>query len=289
MKDPKGFVKLFDLNVPVLEHFDYYITQLSKTQKYRSIFQFLEMYQQCESEIGDAWSYRKSKSEEIIDFIQSTNAYSELCFDRNLVDYPVRKSIEWVEGVKYLSIDLRSANWTALKTYDPEHINELGNSYQEFLSKFDLPSVFIESKYLRQFIFGHINPKRLGKVQRNLIQDVVDKYEKILKVVGVRNDEVIFEFSHFEEIQKIWQEIDHVKYKVKIFTVDKVEDFRIDNLYNIWGELLHREMIGCDGTKFYIKLKQYITGEKLDVRDLYFKSAGNIAIWMQDNLKIELC
>ena len=192
MKDPKSFVKLFDLNVPVIEHLDYYIDQMSKTQKYKDIKHFLSLYQESEMEISDAYEFRKNKSQEIIDFIKGTNAYNELCYDKNLIDYPTTKSIEYVEGVKYLSIDLRSANWVALKHYDPPHINELGNDYIDFLSKFNLPKVFLHSKYLRQFIFGNVNPKRLIKVQRNLIQEMVRKYQDDLQVEGVRNDEVIF-------------------------------------------------------------------------------------------------
>ena len=288
MKDPKSFVKLFDLNVPVIEHLDYYIDQMSKTQKYKDIKHFLSLYQESEMEISDAYEFRKNKSQEIIDFIKGTNAYNELCYDKNLIDYPTAKSIEYVEGVKYLSIDLRSANWVALKHYDPPHINELGNDYIDFLSKFNLPKVFLHSKYLRQFIFGNVNPKRLIKVQRNLIQEMVRKYQDDLQVEGVRNDEVIFSFNDFSEIKDIYNQINHDRYKTKIFTINRVEDFRIDNLYDIDGNLVHREMMGVDGTLFYIKLKEYITGEELDIRDLYFKSNGRKAIWVIDNLKVEL-
>jgi len=289
MKDPKSFVKLFDLNVPVLEHLDYYIDQMSKTQKYKDIREFAALYKECESEIDDAYEFRKNKSEEIIEFIKGTNAYNELCYDKNLIDFPTNKSLEYVEGVKYLSIDLRSANWISLKKYDPEHINELGSTYSEFLYKFNLPKVFIHSKYLRQFIFGNVNPKRLIKVQRNIIQDVVRQYQDILQIEGVKNDEVIFTFKDFNEIRDIYNKLDHERYKTKIFTVNRVEDFRIDNIYDIDENLIHRELMGVDGTLFFIKLKQYITGEKLDIRDLYFKSNGKVAIWSIDNLKVELC
>ena len=288
MKDPKSFVKLFDLNVPVIEHLDYYIDQMSKTQKYKDIKHFLSLYEESEMEISDAYEFRKNKSQEIIEFIKGTNAYNELCYDKNLIDYPTAKSIEYVEEIKYLSIDLRSANWVALKHYDPDHINELGNDYIDFLSKFNLPKVFLHSKYLRQFIFGNVNPKRLIKVQRHLIQEMVRKYQDKLQVEGVRNDEVIFSFKDFSEIKDIYNQIDHDKYKTKIFTIDRVEDFRIDNLYDIDGNLVHREMMGVDGTLFYIKLKEYITGEELDIRDLYFKSNGRKAIWAIDNLKVKL-
>lgn len=287
MKDPKSFVKLFDLNVPVIEHLDYYIEQMSKTQKYKDIKHFRSLHEESEMEIDDAYEFRRNRSEEIIQFIKSTNAYNELCYDKNLIDYPTAKSIEYVEGTNYLSIDLRSANWVALKHYDPDHINELGKDYIDFLGKFDLPKVFVHSKYLRQFIFGNVNPKRLIKVQRNLIQEMVRKYQDELQVEGVRNDEVIFSFNDFSEIKDIYNQIDHDRYKTKIFTINRVEDFRIDNLYDIDGNLFHREMMGVDGTLFYIKLKEYITGEKLDIRDLYFRSNGRKAIWALDNLKVE--
>ena len=288
MKDPKSFVKLFDLNVPVIEHLDYYINQMSKTQKYKDIRHFLSLYEDSEVEIDDAYEFRKNKSQEIIEFIKGTNAYNELCYDKNLIDYPTAKSIEYLEEIKYLSIDLRSANWVALKHYDPAHINELGNDYIDFLSKFNLPKVFLHSKYLRQFIFGNVNPKRLIKVQRHLIQEMVRKYQDKLQVEGVRNDEVIFSFKDFKEIESIYGEIDHDKYKTKIFTIERVEDFRIDTSYNVFGEILHKEMMGVDGTLFYIKLKEYITGEELDIRDLYFRSNGRKAIWALDNLKVKL-
>ena len=288
MKDPKSFVKLFDLNVPVIEHLDYYINQMSKTQKYKDIRHFLSLYEESEVEISDAYEFRKNKSQEIIEFIKGTNAYNELCYDKNLIDYPTAKSIEYLEEIKYLSIDLRSANWVALKHYDPAHINELGNDYIDFLSKFNLPKVFLHSKYLRQFIFGNVNPKRLIKVQRHLIQEMVRKYQDKLQVEGVRNDEVIFSFKDFKEIESIYGEIDHDKYKTKIFTIERVEDFRIDTSYNVFGEILHKEMMGVDGTLFYIKLKEYITGEELDIRDLYFRSNGRKAIWALDNLKVKL-
>ena len=288
MKDPKSFVKLFDLNVPVIEHLDYYINQMSKTQKYKDIRHFLSLYEESEVEIDDAYEFRKNKSQEIIEFIKGTNAYNELCYDTNLIDYPTAKSIEYLEEIEYFSIDLRSANWVALKHYDPNHINELGNDYIDFLSKFNLPKVFLHSKYLRQFIFGNVNPKRLIKVQRYLIQEMVRKYQDKLQVEGVRNDEVIFSFNDFKEIESIYGEIDHDKYKTKIFTIERVEDFRIDTSYNVFGEILHKEMMGVDGTLFYIKLKEYITGEELDIRDLYFRSNGRKAIWALDNLKVKL-
>jgi hypothetical protein len=289
MKDPKSFVKLFDLNVPNIEHFDYYISQLSKTPKFKDIKTFLEMYKESEDLIGeDAYGFRKTKSEQIIEFIKSTNAYNELCYDKNLIDYPTSQTIQYDEKIKYVSIDLRSANWQALKHYDPAHINELGHNYEEFLTKFELPKVFIHSKYLRQFIFGNVNPKRLIKVQRNLIQEIVRSYQDSLILEGVRNDEAIFSFEDFSQLKEIISEIDTIKYKVKIFTIQRVEDFRIDSVFDVDGNFLYKEMFGVDGTQFFVKLKEYITGESLDIRDLYFRSNGKMALWCHEKLNTSL-
>lgn len=283
----KSFVKLFNLNVPVIEHLDYYLEQMSKTIKFKDIKYLKSLYDSETIGIDNVLDFKSNKSKEIIDFLKGTNAYNEMLYDKSLIDYPTAKSIEYQEGINYLSIDIKSANFSALKRYDVP-LNELGENYFDFISKFNVPNVFIHSKYLRQFIFGNLNPKKIVKVQRNMIQEIVRKYQDHLQVEGVKSDEVIFSFKNFSEISSIFNEIDKSKYNVKIFSINRVEDFRIDNIYDIDGNLYHREMMGVDGNLFYLKLKEYITKEPLDVKDLYFKINGRLAIIATENIKIEL-
>lgn len=40
----KSFVKLFNLNVPVIEHLDYYLEQMSKTIKFKDIKYLKSLY-----------------------------------------------------------------------------------------------------------------------------------------------------------------------------------------------------------------------------------------------------
>ena len=141
---------------------------------------------------------------------------------------------------------------------------------------------------MRQFIFGNVNPKRLIKVQRNLIQDIVRNYQDSLILEGVRNDEAIFSFEDYSQLQEIVPTIDQSKYKVKIFTIKRVEDFRIDSVFDDKGNFLYKEMFGVDGTQFFIKLKEYITEEPLDIRDLYFRSNGKLALWYHEKLNFSL-
>jgi len=284
MKNKKDFIKLFDLNVPVLEHFDYYIDQLSKTQKFSNIHQLLNLFEEVDLNIDNFLDYKISKSNQIIEFIKSTNTYTELCYDNNLLDLPTNRTFHYEEGVNYISIDLRSANWVSLKKYD--QLNELGDSYSDFLSRFDLPEVFTHSKYLRQFIFGNVNPKKQQKVQRNLTQEIVRKFSDTFKVECVKSDEVILSFKDLDELKSI--SVDDSKWKVKFFNIKRVEDFRIDIVFDHTGDILYKELVGVNGQQFYLKLKQYITGEPLDIKDLYFKQDGKLAIWMVDNLEVKI-
>ena len=286
MKNPKDFTKLFDLNVPVMEHFEYYINQLSKTEKFKDIKYLLTLFEEADVNIDNIYEYRMNKSNDVIEFIKSTNAYNELCYDNTLIDFPTNKSFQYEEGVNYFSVDLRSANWVSLKKYD--QLNELGDSYSELLKKFEMPDVFIHSKYLRQLIFGNVNPKKQQRVQRSIMQEeIIRKYSNDFSVECVRSDEVIFKFDKFEEMSKILDSIDN-KFRCKIFTVNRVEDFRINNIYDRNGNILNREMVGVSGNQFFMKLKQYITGEKLDIKDLYFKNDGKLAVWHTDELEFKL-
>ena len=47
-------------------------------------------------------------------------------------------------------------------------------------------------------------------------------------------------------------------------------------------------MVGCNGNLFFLYLKKYVLNETLDIRDLYFKMDGNLAIWNVEGLKVSL-
>ena len=289
MRDIKGFCKLFDLSIPEHNEFDYYINQFARLEKFKNIKDMIPFYEKAEEEFGDIFALKIEKSNKIVQFLQSTRALNELNDDNLIPDLPTTKSFQYSEDKKYISIDMRMANWQSLKKYDPEFLNELGDSYVDLLKRFDVPEVFWNSKQFRQYIFGNINPKRQGKSQRLMIQEILDKYSYLnLEIACVKNDEVIYSFESFDDIIQIINEIDSKRFKIKLFTVKRVQDFRINSYMDDSGNFLYKEMIGCNGNSFFLLLKQYIFNEPLDIRDLYFRMDGNLAIWNVDGLKIEL-
>lgn len=289
MKDIKGFCKLMDINIPNYEYFDYYIDQLSKTNRWKDIRNMIDLYEKSEDIYGDLYELRYKKSNEIIDYLKTTRAYNDLIYDNLLPDYPVTKNFEYNENKKYISIDINKANWVALKRYDPDFENSLGNSYEEFISKFDVPEIFNHSKQLRQYIFGNINPKRQGKVQRTIIQNLLDEFSYLnLEISCIKNDEVIYSFDNFDQISDLLNNIDKKLFKIKLFIVKRIEDFRINTYLSESGEKLYSEMVGSNGNLFFLNLKKYILNEPIDIRDLFFRMDGNLAIWYMDGLKITM-
>ena len=289
MRDVKGFCKLMDISVPEYEHFDYYINQFSKLEKWKNIKKLIKIYEEAEEKYGDLYEYRLKKSNEIIEYLKNTRAYNELQDDNLLPDLPTTKNFEYSEDKKYISIDINKANWVVLKKYDPEFAPELGDSYENFISKFDVPEIFNHSKQLRQYIFGNINPKKQGKAQRVVTQSILNKYNHLnLDIACIKNDEVIYSFESFNQIEEILTSVDKKIFKIKLFTVKRVQDFRINTFLSESGEELYKEMVGCNGNQFFMNLKNHIFEEPLDIRDLYFRMDGSLAIWNVDKLKISL-
>jgi hypothetical protein len=289
MRDVKGFCKLMDISVPEYEHFDYYINQFSKLEKWKNIKDLIKIYEEAEEKYGDLYEFRLKKSNEIINYLKSTRAYNELQDDNLIPDYSTTKNFEYSEDKKYISIDIKKVNWIVLKNYDPEFAPELGDSYEDFIAKFDVPEIFNHSKQLRQYIFGNINPKRQGKAQRVITQSILNKYNHLnLDIACIKNDEVIYSFESFDQIGEILTTVDREIFKIKLFTVKRVQDFRINTFLSESGEELYKEMVGCNGNQFFMNLKNHIFEEPLDIRDLYFRMDGSLAIWNVDKLKISL-
>ena len=281
---------MFDLNIASFEDFNYYKEQFSRLERWKGMDELVSLFEKAEEEIEDMFEYRMRKIDEIIDYIKGTRAYNDMVDDNLIPDYPTNKNYEYSEGVNYLSIDLKMANWQAMKKYDPSFVNELGEEYSDLLNKFDVPEVFHRSKHFRQYIFGNLNPKRQIKMQRVLVQDIYNALSKYnLKVEFIKNDEIIYSFEKIEDVREIIEGLNGDDFTVRAFTIKRVENFRINQyLCKDSGEILHSEPVGCNGHKFFMYLKKYVFDEPYDIRDLYFRMDGELAIWKTDNLKISL-
>lgn len=284
MKDVKSFCKLFDLNVPSYEDFDYYKSLYSRVGRHSNLDELVSMYTELENEVPDMFTYRMECTDKLVQYIESTRAFNDLNLDPMVPDLRVDKNFRYESGRYYVSFDLIKANWQAVKSYDPDFINEMKGSWEELVAHLGIPPIFARSKQLRQYVFGNLNPKRLMKVQRKIVQSLIDK---LPNPDCVKHDEVIFSF---DELHQAYAFIGGVtdNFHTKVFTVDVRDGYRINNYINIDGEIYDSEPVGCNGHKYFMVLKQDVFDEPLDVRDLYFRMDGELAVWVVPELVLGL-
>lgn len=99
------------------------------------------------------------------------------------------------EGNIFLSIDLRKANFQALK-----YVGVLPDeTYKDFIYRNNGSDYFADSKYLRQVIFGKLNPKRQIKVEKYLIYQIHKCFAQLFidnlfafQLYSLNSDEIIY-------------------------------------------------------------------------------------------------
>lgn len=160
----------------------------------------------------------------------------------------------------YVSIDLVKANYQALKFVNPNIVSNT-NSYEEFIGLFTDLEYMAKSKYLRQVVFGNINPKRQIKVERYLIEQVIDTLliGEIFKADAIEmatSDEVIFRVSK-EFANRLKNETQNLTTFIK-------------NTLNIDVDIEVFKLVSVEG-KYYSKLFLNKSGYELKaVPQIYF-------------------
>ena len=155
------------------------------------------------------------------------------------------------EGKYYLSLDIRSANFTVLKQVMGGLIHE--NSWSEYFKRrfpkdvrsdsrknqelgivgqsYDVPQCLYESKYLRQFIIGDLTKlKFLWELENlKLLQKVCDI--GINNLICVNSDELIIEVKDYDEADKIINELNPINdmFRIKKFRLQKINDYKNQN------------------------------------------------------------
>lgn len=136
------------------------------------------------------------------------------------------------DGKMFVSIDMKKANFTALRHYSKEIVGGK-ETYEEFLGMFTDEDYFKESKYIRQVIFGNVNPKRQTTYEKFLMDKVLTRLLTIFdasKVAYFSTDEIVIELSDMnsEAIQFINQTVldfkqQGVNIRADFFKLEKVK------------------------------------------------------------------
>ena len=212
--------------------------------KYKEFEKFIEI--EFHNNIEEYFQYYNELKDRIIDYIKTSKTYIALNSD-DMNKYPKLLNIKQGDtyksyniGKKFISIDMKKANFSALVHYG--NMNEIpffnSYNYKEFIMQFTPYEYFVESKYIRQVIFGNCNPKRQihyeSYLMSNLINSMIDlNLFTIEDVYSMNSDEFIIAMNDNINTQAIFD------------FCDKFTDFPISYQEFIVGQLV--------GTQAFIK------------------------------------
>lgn len=201
-----------------------------------------------------------------------------------------------------LCVDLKKANFQALKFINPDIVNN-ANSYEDFIKQYsDIPYI-VESKYTRQVIFGKLNPSRQITIERFILEKVLKIINNIapnkFELFNFGNDELMFftkdvDKSYYQDfIDKLNQTVlNDLNIYIKTSFV-KIEPIRlimgngqkltIFKKINILDEKF--KIMTCPVT-YIPQVLRLINGEEITQHDLAFMYENNLA-YLATPLKIK--
>lgn len=181
-------LKLYDRFFNTLEQWKLFAEELSKYH--------------CEQDYFEEYNHVKDTA---IREIQNTEGYERFNLEdmnRYRVTHPGLPGKDIFkpsnDGKLFLSLDMKKANFSALRHYDPGIFCH-AETWEAFIGRYTHNRHMIASKYIRQVILGNCNPKRHITYEKYLMDMVLTHLEHqgipMEKVVFFSNDEIVIEVS----------------------------------------------------------------------------------------------
>lgn len=190
-----------DCNIPINIFIEPYFSQrLILLDKYynclESFNKFIKFIEKCGSEEEMIESVVNVRNQ-LINFLKAHPAVKSLAnhdmqeFD--VSDYKQKMSSKNVYtdcncNIPMISIDLKHGNFTALKWYAKNYQSGFEKdfeSYKDFVLRFTNEEYIINSKSLRQAVFGNCCPRRFESIQKHLLTKIIDKLSDRFKTVDI--------------------------------------------------------------------------------------------------------
>lgn len=197
--------------------------------------------------------------------------------------------IEENDGGIFISIDLKKANFQALKY--AKVLND--TDYTSFIKRFNGSDYFAGSKYLRQVIFGKLNPKRQIKVEKYLIYQAHEMFLNFIDgftLYSINSDELVYKVNNksklpLKEELRLFENLVKAKLgievRVELVTIkrlpivnsngNKVEAYVRKNI------ITGKEVLKKASTTFYPQIYKLWKGLNINDNDLTFYFEDQLA------------
>lgn len=136
-------------------------------------------------------------------------------------------------GKLFISIDMRKANFSALKFYN-RSIFDNADTWEKFIERYTEDKHIVNSKYIRQVILGNCNPKRQVTYEKYLMGLVL---EVLIDELGYSasdiafffNDEIVIDMGKYEDCIRKRELIEwqikgyfNIPFRIELFYLRKI-------------------------------------------------------------------
>lgn len=246
-EDRTRFIKDFSLPIVINKdpYFSYFIDLYNDTHSTKEKY---TLFVKAVTELGlkgkTLHGYSLQLADEICSKIKNNPCYDEFISSKtlpNVKDFPAGKNIYSgkCENKVWVSLDIRTANFTAMKFYNPDLVLGYGE-WPELIRSFTDLEYFIQSKHFRQILFGRLNTKKVTSVYKyltNYLYQILSENNIIPS--GASNDEIL-----------ISSDID--KLESDIMTIRECLNKLPENMQNIW-KVIPCYLSSINNTQSYIK------------------------------------
>lgn len=222
--------------------------------------------------------YKTFNSSDMSKYKLTTNVGEHSCYNQE------------TDGCRFVSIDLKKANFQALK-----YVGVLDDEdYDNFIEKYGGDEYIKGSKYLRQVIFGKMNPGRTTTVEKYIIEKAMSIANEVLpmefKLYSQNADELVYKQTgdFYGDIRIICAVIEKVildNFNIQV-RVEYIEVTKLP-IVNVNGNnvdafvrrniLTNEEVLKKASTTFYPQIYKLWKGMEIENRDLVFYTDDQLA------------
>ena len=298
----KRFVK--DNNLPItVYHEPYFTERLVTIDRLYDCVQKFELFCNELKAFADEQEYfthYNAVKDAAIEHIKAKDEFKVFTDDNSFIrinnQYPkTNLYIEENQYKSFISIDMRKANFSAVRRYNPA-IFDNADTWEEFISQFTSMKHIANSKYIRQVILGACNPKKQIQFELYLMHTLLEFLKHMvpgIEVFSLGVDEIILYHpnqsgicQNDERAQKIVDEIKSALSRHVVGAMVRMEEFYLEPLAD-YGYLkvdMHDEnnvTFKCvDAECFHQHVKHYY-GMEITDNDLVFYHNNVLARFLE--------
>ena len=297
----KRFVRDFSIPIRIfddpyfLKRIELFDSEFDTIKKWDMFVKTLDSYNTEEEFFAD---YNRVKDEAIA-FIQNSEGFkrfnsmdmSEFAIPKEFQQLPSKDVFKKNNiGKEFISFDIKKANFNALRKFDLT-IFDYAPTWEDFLRKFTDVEYIINSKYIREVIFGNCNPKRITTYEKYLMSKFLTMCNfQIPDIKFYSNDEVIVS-GYFWFLDIMDSYTDRVNLFSNMYVPIRTERFVLAPVmqdgkivgYNrkvFVTDTKTKNDFKCIDAKMYPFVLRALKGEPITDDDLVFDFEGSLAKYL---------